>query len=181
MGSRRRHNKQNANRLYEGALGGFFWDGRAATLAHQAAGPPLNPLEMALPDEATAAARLAENDDYRAAFIAFFGDDVWDDPAATYRAMTEAIAAFERSDEVSPFDSRYDRFIRGEGSLSFKELTGKSLFFSEFTNCAICHQLHSNGDPVNELKETFSGYEFHNLGTPVNTAARARNGVTALD
>lgn len=175
VGSRRRHNKQNANRLYEGPLGGFFWDGRAPTLAHQAGGPPLNPLEMALPDEATAVARVNENDDYRAAFRAFFGTEV------TYAAITEAIATFEATPEVSPFDSRYDRFLRGEGQLSFKELTGKSLFFSEFANCAICHQLHSNGDPVNELKETFSGYEFHNLGVPVNTAARAMNGVTAID
>ncbi|MGV3624499.1 MAG: cytochrome-c peroxidase [Archangium sp.] len=174
FGQRKRHNKQNANRLYEGPLGGFFWDGRARTLEHQAGMPPLNPLEMAMPDEAAVVARLERNDDYRQAFQAFYG-------GTSYESMTKAIAAFERTAEVAPFDSKYDRFLRGEAQLSFKEVTGKSVFFSQFANCAICHQLHSNGDPVNELKETFTGYEFHNLGTPVNEEARRLNGITDID
>lgn len=180
-GTRGRHNKQNAHRTYEGPLGGLFLDGRADGLAGQAAGPPLNPLEMGMPDEAAVVARLEENEQYVAAFRFHYGDDVLGDSEAAYRAMADAIAAYERTDTFAPFDSKYDRWLRGDATFTFKELTGKSLFFSEFTNCGICHQLHGNGDPVRRLEETFSGYEFHNIGVPENAAVRAKNGVTGPD
>lgn len=180
-GTRQRFNKQSNHRLYEGWLGGMFHDGREPDLEGQAGGPPLNPIEMGMPDRASVVARLEANDRYVTAFRAHFGDDVFDDVDAAYRAMSEAIAAFERTDVFAPFDSKYDRSLRGEATLSFKELTGKSLFFSEFANCGICHQLHNNGDPVNRFEETFTGYEYHNVGVPVNEAVRARNGVTEPD
>lgn len=180
-GTRARHNKQNANRLYEGPLGGLFLDGRAGGLAGQAAGPPLNPLEMGMPDEAAVSERLQEKPEYVAAFREHFGANVFDDPLVAYQAMADAIAAYERTEAFAPFDSKYDRFLRGEAVLSFKENTGKSLFFSEFTNCAICHQLHENGDPLRKFEETFSGYEFHNIGVPVNEAVRSMNGVQDAD
>lgn len=181
VGTRQRFNKQGDHRLYEGPLGGVFWDGRAGGLAAQAGGPPLNPIEMGMPDEASVALRLEADPVYEASLRAAFGDDVFEDPAAAYAAMTEAIAAYERTEAFAPFDSKYDRSLRGEAQLSFKELTGKSLFFSEFANCAICHQLHGNGDPVKKFEETFTGYEFHNIGVPVNRAAREDNGVTEPD
>lgn len=181
VGTRARFNKQSRHRTYEGPLGGMFHDGRAADLEAQAAGPPLNPIEMAMPDEASIISRIEENPRYVGAFRSLFGADIFDDPEAAYAAMARAIAAFERTDVFAPFDSKYDRSLRGEATLSFKELTGKSLFFSEFTNCAICHQLHGNGDPVKKFRETFSGYEYHNIGVPVNDAVRAMNGVEDLD
>lgn len=180
-GTRRRFNKQNNHRLYEGPLGGLFHDGREPSLEGQAGGPPLNPIEMGMPDKAAVIARLAEDEVYDVAFRARFAEDVFDDPDAAYAGMTQAIAAFERTEQFAPFDSKYDRSLRGEATLSFKELTGKSLFFSEFTNCGICHQLHNNGDPVGKFEETFSGYEYHNIGVPTNVAVRAQNGVTEPD
>ena len=39
------------------AVGGFFWDGRARTLEEQAGGPPLNPIEMGMPDKPSVVAR----------------------------------------------------------------------------------------------------------------------------
>jgi cytochrome c peroxidase len=49
------------------------------------------------------------------------------------------------------------------------------LFFSnQFTNCAQCHKLNGEGGAA---REPFSSYEFHNIGVPANTAARAVNGV----
>ena len=39
-------------------IGGLFWDGRANSLAEQAEGPPLNPLEMANQDTLTIAKKL---------------------------------------------------------------------------------------------------------------------------
>ena len=167
-GERQRVNKQKSHRTYHGPLGGQFLDGRAATLAEQAGGPPLNPVEMNMPDEAAVVERLKENGAYVESFVALFGEDVFDSPQRAYGAMTESIAAFERSGRFASFDSKYDRALKGEAVLSFKESTGKSLFFSQFANCAICHQLHGNGDPVRKFEEPFTGFEFHNIGVPAN-------------
>ncbi|MEM7675208.1 MAG: cytochrome c peroxidase [Myxococcota bacterium] len=170
VGTRRRFNKQSDHRLYEGELGGLFWDGRASNLEDQAGGPPLNPIEMGMIEASAVVERLLEDPNYVTGFRALYGHDVFDSSERAYGAMRAAIAGFERTDVFSSFDSKYDRSLRGEQTLSFKELTGKSLFFSEFTSCAICHQLHSNGDPINKFLETFTGYEYHNVGTPGRTA-----------
>lgn len=165
-GIRQRVSRHTNHRQYEGPLGGQFWDGRETSLEGQAAGPPLNPKEMGLPSVEAAVARLLENAEYEAAFKLFYGPNVFDDVQTAYQAMTDAIASFERTDIFFPFDSKYDRFLRGEVVLSFRENTGRALFFSEFANCAICHQLHRTGDPINRFEETFTSYEYHNVGIP---------------
>jgi len=155
--------------------GGQFWDGRANRLEDQAGGPPLNPIEMGMADEAAVIARLLEDPVYTEAFPTLFDDDVLGDPQSGYTAMTDAIAAFERTEVFSPFDSKYDRFLRGEVELTREEDLGRVLFFSEqFTNCNLCHQLgKSQLDP----QETFTNYEYHNIGVPENLALRDLNGV----
>lgn len=155
-------------------LGGQFLDGREADLAGQAGGPPLNPIEMGMSDKASVVARLRENPAYAAAFAEHFGAGVWDDVEAAYLAMAEAIAAFEGTDFFAPFDSKYDRHLRGEYQMTAQEELGMTLFFStQFTNCHLCHQLHRLPGSAGE---TFSNYEFHNIGVPVNRAVRAKNG-----
>lgn len=159
--------------------GGQFLDGREPDLAGQAGGPPLNPIEMGMPDKASVVARLQEDPGYVDAFAALFGRDIWRDTDAAYRAMTEAIAAFEQTDLFAPFDSKYDRYLRGEVAFSKEEELGRVLFFSQqFTNCNLCHQLRPS--PVAE-HETFSNYEFHNIGVPENVAVRSMTGVTGID
>jgi cytochrome c peroxidase len=155
--------------------GGQFHDGRAATLEEQAEGPPLNPAEMGMKDKAAVAARLRERKDYRAAFPALFGEGVLDDPERAYAAFARAVASFERTERFAPFDSKYDRFLRGEVKLSDDEELGRVLFFSEqFTNCNQCHQLaRSQIDP----RETFTDYRYHNIGIPENRELRRVNGV----
>ena len=173
FGTHRRFNSPQAD--YVGYIGGQFWDGRATALEDQAGGPPLNPVEMNMPDKATVVARLRENTRYEEAFSELYGSNIFDDIDAAYTAMTQAIAAFERSPEMSPFNSKYDKFIRGEYDYSpvSKAALGKARFFSQqFTNCATCHQLRPNGNSG----ETFSNYEFHNIGVPVNTRLRTVNG-----
>jgi len=156
-------------------LGGQFHDGRASTLADQAGGPPLNPIEMGMPDEAAVIARLKEDPAYVAAFSALFGKGILDDTNAAYAAMTEAIAAFERTEVFSPFASKYDRFLRGEAELTDEEELGRLLFFSEqFTNCNLCHQV---GDSLMDPRETFTDYSYHNIGVPENVELREMNGV----
>jgi len=152
------------------AVGGQFWDGRAMDLAEQAGGPPLNPIEMGMPDKASVVERLREDEDYVTGFKALFGDDVWSDSDQAYGAMTKAIAAFEESDQFASFDSKYDRFLRGEYKMTPQEELGRVLFFSQqFTNCNTCHMLKTS--PTAE-GETFTNYEFHNIGVPRNVATR---------
>ncbi|MGQ3675399.1 cytochrome-c peroxidase [Xanthobacter sp. TB0139] len=155
--------------------GGQFLDGRARDLAEQAGGPPLNPLEMGMPDKASVVERLKENPDYVSAFGKLYGPATLNNPDAAYTAMTEAIAAFEQTAAFAPFDSKYDRYLRGEEKLTDQEELGRLLFFSrQFTNCNLCHQLRKR---VGEKEETFSNYEFHNIGVPKNTIARAAAGL----
>ena len=159
------------------AIGGLFLDGRARNLEEQAAGPPLNPLEMGMPDKASVVARLRENADYVAAFNALFGSAVLDDADKGYAAMTEAIAAFERTPDFASFDSKYDRYLRGEVKLTDQEELGRVLFFSnQFTNCSQCHRLDTIGASA---KETFTNYQYHNIGVPSNAALHAANGKPA--
>ena len=169
---------------YSGYIGGQFHDGRASGLAQQAAGPPLNSIEMGMENKAAVVNRLLENNDYTEAFSQLYGLDLTADADAAYAAMTDAIAAFERSNTFAPFDSKYDRSLLPLGDANRyvydaldKATQGKSLFFSQFTNCGACHQLKAKG----QRGETFSNYEYHNIGVPVNAAARELSGVSGSD
>ena len=155
-------------------VGGQFLDGREANLAGQAGGPPLNPIEMGMADKDSVVARLRENPRYVEAFKNFYGGNVFSETDAAYKAMTQSIAAFEETPVFAPFDSKYDRFLRGEVELSDQEELGRLLFFSQqFTNCNLCHQLRKSAiDP----QETFSNYQYHNIGIPKNAAVRRLNG-----
>jgi len=141
-------------------------DGRAADLAKQAAGPVLDPLEMAMPDQATVAARLLRNGDYRESFVRLFGAAVVEQPAATFNAMTVALAAFQQGPPFLAFDSRYDRYLAGEYTLTEAEELGRRLYFSDLTNCMGCHLLEQN-TVISE--EPFSDHRYHNIGVPVNS------------
>ena len=156
--------------------GGQFLDGREADLEGQAGEPPLNPLEMGMPSKKAVVERLKEKADYVAAFERLFVTGILDETEAAYQAMTRAIAAFERTHFFSPFDSKYDRYLRGEDRFTDQEELGRLLFFSsQFTNCSQCHRLNSQ---VGAAKETFSNYEFHNIGVPENPTLSAVSGAT---
>lgn len=157
--------------------GGQFLDGRAAQLEDQAAGPPLNPIEMAMPDQSAIVGRLRQDPSYVAAFAELFGPDVLERPDVGFAAMTQAIAAYERQPLFRPFNSKYDRYLRGEAELTREEDLGRVLFFSQqFTNCNQCHQLSARAtDP----RETFTDHLYHNIGVPANTALRELNGLGA--
>lgn len=160
-------------------IGGFFHDGRAIDLAEQAAGPPLNPIEMAFASKEQVVDRLLENEVYKGSFVKLFGDKVFDDPELAYEKMTQAIMAFEQTELFMPFDSKYDRYLRGEVKLTQEEELGKVLFFSEqFTNCNQCHQLSRS--PI-YAKETFTNYKYHNIGVPENHELREKNNVSIKD
>lgn len=146
--------------------GGFFWDGRAATLEDQAAGPFVNPLEMANVDRAEVVARLA-----RAAYVedfkAQFGVDILSDTERAFAALTRAIARFEREDAAfNAFTSKYDAYLRGQVALSTQEARGLQLFESPAKgNCAACHPSAKGADGSFPL---FTDFSYDALGVPRN-------------
>jgi len=159
-------------------IGGQFWDGREDDLAGQAGGPPLNPIEMGMKDKKEVTSRLKENPYYVQSFKDIYGDDIWENDDLAFKAMSEVIAAFESTEIFAPFDSKYDRYLKGEYDLTPLEDLGKSIFFSNNNNsCSTCHVLKGE----DKLGETFTNYEYHNIGTPINEELRAKNGVTVID
>ena len=158
--------------------GGQFWDGREATLAGQAGGPPTNPIEMGMASKEMVADRLKENPYYIQSFKDIYGEDVLSSDEKIYEAMTNSIEKFEMTKEFAPFDSKYDRFLKDEYDLTPLEDLGKALFFSNNNNsCATCHVLKGE----DKKGETFTNYEYHNIGTPINHELRAKNGITDID
>ena len=155
------------------AVGGLFHDGHARDLADQAGQPMLNPLEMQMPNAQAVVARVQENARYVADFARHFGATLFDDTPAAFGAIGAALAAFARTPYFIAFDSRYDRFLRGQLELSADEEQGRKLFFSSLTNCTACHlQDTSNTRP----HDSFSNFRYFNIGLPANAALRARNG-----
>jgi len=109
-----------------------FWDGRADTLADQAAGPIANPIEMASTHEASVEI-LRTIPGYAPYFAAAFPDD---DQPVTLDNVTEAIAAFE-STLITP-GSDFDRWLEGDdAALSANQRAGLELFIE--TGCVACH------------------------------------------
>lgn len=145
-------------------VGGMFWDGRATghtlrdPLAEQAQGPPLNPVEMNMPDVQTIIDRLSTDTAIAPLFTTVYGADAFADANAAYDNMARAIAAYERSAEVTRFTSRFDA-----GTLNAQELRGRKLFSQ---NCTTCHAMARRGGD----HPLFTNYKYVNAGVPVNEA-----------
>jgi len=152
--------------------GGFFWDGRAASLQAQARGPFLNPVEMANPDIASVIAKLAAAP-YAEQFKRVFGADILTRPADAFDRMALALQRYQLEDvEFAPFTSQYDAFLRGRAQLSEQQLRGLALFNSPAKgNCAACHPSAKGADGSLPL---FTDFTYDNLGLPRN-AALAQN------
>ncbi len=172
-------------------VGGMFWDGRASgdvlgdPLAEQAMGPFLNPLEQNLPDKHRLVQKVFEAD-YAELFRRVWGPgslDTKKDIDGTFERIARSIAAFERSVEVNPFNSKFDDFWRAARSkgldvatidednlakfkdlgLDEEELRGLMLFNTQAL-CSACHVMTSeNGKPP-----LFTDFTYDNLGVPKN-------------
>ncbi len=109
-----------------------FWDGRAKDVEEQAAGPILNPIEMAIPDENLAVDRIRSMPEYLERFERAFPDE---DSPLSYANIANAIGAFERT-LLTP--DRFDQFLQGDAdALSDEELAGLQVFIDN--GCAACH------------------------------------------
>lgn len=128
-----------------------FWNGRAETLADQAAGPPLNPVEMGHESFDDIVALLEADEDMVAAFEKAYGSK-----GISQETITDAIQEFERL-LVTP-NSRFDQYLAGdETALTSEEIEGYELFKKNY--CATCHVGVSMG-----------GQSFEKLGTVVDAS-----------
>jgi len=148
--------------------GGFFWDGRAASLQAQAHEPFLNPVEMANTSIDDVVARLALTP-YAAQFQRVYGADILARPADAFDRMALALQRYQLEDvEFRPFSSKYDEFLRGKAQLSAQEQRGLALFNSPAKgNCAGCHPSARGADGSFPL---FTDFTYDNLGLPRNMA-----------
>ena len=149
--------------------GGFFWDGRAASLAEQAKGPFLNPKEMNQPDAAAVVRKLSVSA-YAAEFQALFGADIFTRPDDAFQRVALALQAYQKEDgDFAPFSSKYDAFLRGQARLSDAELRGLALFNSPAKgNWAACHTSAMGRDGSFPL---FTDFSYDALGVPRNQSA----------
>ena len=145
-------------------IGGMFWDGRATglrmhdPLAEQAQGPPLNPVEMNIPDVQTIIDRIANESEIAELFIAVYGANAFTDVNVAYDNLARAVASYERSPDVTRFTSRFDT-----GALNAQELRGRKLFSK---NCTPCHSMARRGG----AHPLFTNYKYVNAGVPKNQA-----------
>jgi cytochrome c peroxidase len=148
-----------------GPIGGFTWDGRAASLHEQARIPLLAANEMANAGPADVARKL-RNSSYAGEFRAAFGADIFRDPQRAFAAGLEALETFEQTPkEFYPYSSRYDQFLRGEIELTEQEERGVALFKDPAKgNCASCHL----GTTRRGVPPPFTDYDFANVGVPRN-------------
>ncbi|HSL30663.1 MAG TPA: cytochrome c peroxidase [Anaerolineales bacterium] len=101
-----------------GWFGGMFWDGRATgailadPLAEQGQGPFLNPLEQAIANKQVLCVRIRQSD-YAGLFEQAWGAGSLNcarDVDGVYERIGRSVAAYERSQEVNPFSSKFDLF-----------------------------------------------------------------------
>lgn len=145
-----------------------FWDGRAANLQEQAAGPVTNPIEMGATWEQVVE-RLSADDALRAEMTAIYGEN-----AVSQENITNAIAEYERS-LVTP--GRLDRFLRGDATaLTDDERRGYELFAS--VGCTTCHRGPNLGGTMYQRMGVARRTYFEDRGTPITDADRGRFNVT---
>lgn len=146
-----------------GAIGGQFWDGRAADLPAQAKFPLLNPIEMNNPSVQAVVDTVKKGPEARGMKL-LYGANIFSDPTAAFNAIVDAIAEFEKTTEVSPFSSKYDAFLKGNAILSPAETRGLAVFNGK-GGCSGCHTSSPSPDGTPPL---FTNFCYANLGLPKN-------------
>ncbi|GAB2778345.1 cytochrome c peroxidase [Hymenobacter luteus] len=157
-----------ANVLWEKTLN---WDGAATSLEQQARLPIENPLEMHQ-SLADGVRKLQQTDLYPPLFQKAFGSST-----ISETMVLKALAQFERT--LISANSRYDKYLRKEASLTAAERAGAGLFINHpsevsglFIRGATCHHCHTSEDGL------FSSPDFFNNGLDVAFADVGRAGVT---
>ena len=126
----------------------YFWDGRSTTLEEQALGPVKNPIEMHLA-WTEAAAKLNASPTYKAEFKKAFNIDNID---SSY--VVKALAQFMRT--MISYNSRLDKRLRNEATLTPSELNGYVIYNTEKGDCFHCHSIDAG--------RLLTDNQFHNNG-----------------
>ena len=127
----------------------FFWDGHAFGLEKQAFAPVKDPIEMHN-TWSNAVQSLQNNLEYPQLFFDAFGTLTIDS-----LLVTKAIAQFERT--LISANSRFDKHLLGQITLTASELNGFNVFMDETKgDCFHCH-----GNANNPL---WTDNDFHNNG-----------------
>ncbi|PHR73653.1 MAG: cytochrome-c peroxidase [Lutibacter sp.] len=127
----------------------FFWDGRSFAIEGQALEPVKNPIEMHNTWN-NAVISLQNHNEYPDLFFEAFGTRTIDSTL-----VTKAIAQFERT--LISANSRFDKHLLGQITLTASELNGFNVFMDESKgDCFHCH-----GNANNPL---WTDNDFHNNG-----------------
>ena len=166
-----------------GFKGGLFWDGRAtgnrlgSPAAEQALGPFLNPVEQNVHDALAILQRMqADPNKYSTLWPQVWGSRIstatQKDIDLNYDRVGLSIAAYEASNEVNKFSSKYDRYLKGQAALTSAEANGFALFTGQ-ADCNRCHSEKSeNGNPP-----LFTDFSYHNIGAPKNNSWAAPSSI----
>jgi cytochrome c peroxidase len=147
----------------------MFWDGRATgltlgdPLAEQAIGPFLNPLEQNNASAGVVVDKVKQSK-YANLFMDVWGFHAFEDIEKAYQMIGRSIAEYERSEEVSSFNSRFDTYFGTGNGLTTQETLGLSLFNGK-AKCANCHT--STADPASG-RVLFTDFTYLNIGVPKN-------------
>ncbi len=153
----------------DGWTGGMTWDGHAPgltlgdPLAEQALQPFVNPLEQNNASAGVVVDKVKQST-YANLFMQVWGTHAFDDTVTAYQMIGRSIADYERSAEVSPYNSRFDTYLGTGNGLTAQETLGLSLFNGK-AKCASCHT--STADPASG-KVLFTDFTYTNNGVPKN-------------
>jgi len=136
----------------------FMWDGKLTNMETQPVSPITNPLEMN-EDIDNVLIKLSRNLEYRRLFKNAFGsENISED------LLLKALAQF--TGMLVSYNSKYDKYSRGEISLSTDEMNGFILFQQK---CNACHSA-----PL------FTNFQFENNGLDTTFADGGRGNITGL-
>jgi cytochrome c peroxidase len=157
------HSNQPGNRnsptVYNAGLQfAQFWDGRAATLAAQASGPMMNPVEMGMSGPDAVLAYVRSRPDYVRQFHVAY--PAVKDPI-TLDNLTDAIAVFEAG-LLTP--ARWDQYLEGDtAALTEPEKQGLRVFLR--SGCASCHAgVDMGGNSYEQLGAVKNGPDRSDIG-----------------
>ncbi len=172
----RRHFYQDDDAPFASPFGGLFADGRADTLAEQARGPLFDPDEMNNASPRSLLRKLRGTDLAPAMSLAF-GAKVLQDPQRAVQGIGLALQAYLQSDEMAPFSSRFDDYLRKRTPLSPTEMRGLALFKNpDKGNCMSCHTISDTASRPERSLFTDFGYDAiavpRNLSLPANRNRR---------
>lgn len=141
----------------------FAWDGKEIGLERQALEPVKNPIEMHANWE-TVAEKLQASPEYPDLFLQAFGNSEIDSVL-----ITKALAQFERT--LISGNSKFDRYLNGETTLTPQESAGFNVFMDEAKgDCFHCHG--SDNNPL------WTDNKFHNNGLDSTFSDLGLGGVT---